>query len=164
MCIFICVSVHPPPTPTHAFAPAGSAISRNSALRSFLFTGSFGEYSVLTVRFRYYCLLFSSMCLSWKQSRENTPLNFCWRIDCGQLPLLPFYRRENCVIIWGSFGSLSESGVLKNCLWFRYHHFILWHTFTFAVVSERLQTQAFIRDCRRSIICICIFIWPHLCQ
>ena len=34
---------------------------------------------------------------------------------------------------------VTESGVLKNCLWVRYHHFILQHTFTFPVVTERLQ-------------------------
>lgn len=36
---------------------------------------------------------------------------------------------------------LTGSGMLKNCLQVRYHHFILQQTSTFPVVTERLQTN-----------------------
>lgn len=63
-------------------------------------------------------------------------LNCCWRIDCEQLPLLSSYMRESHVIIWELFGSLSESGMVKNCLQVGHQHFILQHTFIYLSCSN----------------------------
>lgn len=102
-----------------------------------------------------------------KKSRENTHLNFCWRINYGQLPLLPSYMGKTMLLSEDYLAPcLTESGVLKNYLWVRYHHFILPHTFAFPVVTVWLQMNTGInpRQVLFAFMRICIFILPCLCQ